>query len=163
MNRHYDTAAFARLIEDVRRAVPGVAVSTDVIVGFPGETEAQFAEGMDFIRRMGFARMHVFPYSPRRGTPAARRPDQIPAPVRKERVARMQALAAELSENCRRAALDTAAEVLFETTENGIADGLTDTYIRVYTDAPVTRGNLVPMRLTRLYRDGIWGERVREY
>ena len=65
MNRHYDTTAFAQLIAEVRTAVPGVAISTDIIVGFPGETEEDFAAGMDFVRRMGFARMHVFPYSAR--------------------------------------------------------------------------------------------------
>lgn len=160
MNRHYDTAAFARLIADVRGAVPGVAVSTDVIVGFPGETEEQFAEGLDFVRRMGFARMHVFPYSPRRGTPAARRSDQVPAAVRKERAARMQALAEELAADYTRAALGQVTEVLFERAADGVSDGLTDTYIRVYTDAPVTRGALIPMRLVRLYRDGVWGERM---
>ena len=158
MNRHYDTAAFAQLIADVRAAVPGVAISTDIIVGFPGETEEDFAVGMDFVRRMGFARMHVFPYSARRGTPAARRTDQVPPAVRKERAARMQLLAEELAEAYHRTALGSVTEVLFETTENGVTDGLTETYIRVYTDARVTRGELVPMRLTHLYRDGVWGE-----
>ena len=158
MNRHYDTAAFAQLIADVRAAVPGVAISTDIIVGFPGETEEDFAVGMDFVRRMGFARMHVFPYSARRGTPAARRTDQVPPAVRKERAARMQLLAEELAEAYHRTALGSVTEVLFETTENGVTDGLTETYIRVYTDARVTRGEPVPMRLTHLYRDGVWGE-----
>ena len=158
MNRHYDTAAFAQLIAEVRTAVPGVAISTDIIVGFPGETEEDFAAGMDFVRRMGFARMHVFPYSARRGTPAARRTDQVPPAVRKERAARMQLLAEELAEAYHRTALGSITEVLFETTENGVTDGLTETYIRVYTDARVARGELVPMRLTHLYRDGVWGE-----
>ena len=160
MNRHYDTAAFARLLADVRRAVPGVAISTDIIVGFPGETEEDFAAGLAFVRQMGFARMHVFPYSARRGTPAARRTDQIPPTVRKERAARMQALADELAEAYHRTALGTVEGVLFETEENGVTDGLTGTYIRVYTDAAVPRGEIVPMRLVRLYRDGVWGERV---
>ena len=61
MNRHYDTAKFAQLIERVERAVPGVAVSTDIIVGFPGETEEFFSESLAFVERMNFARMHVFP------------------------------------------------------------------------------------------------------
>ena len=160
MNRHYDTAAFARLLEEVRAAVPGVAISTDIIVGFPGETEADFAAGLDFVRQMGFARMHVFPYSPRKGTPAAQRTDQVPPMVRKERAARMQALAEELAEAYHRSMLGSVAEVLFETSEDGVTDGLTETYIRVYTDAPVTRGEIVPVRLTHLYRDGVWGERV---
>ena len=159
MNRHYDTAAFAQLIAEVRTAVPGVAISTDIIVGFPGETEEDFAVGMDFVRRMGFARMHVFPYSARRGTPAARRTDQVPPAVRKERAARMQVLAEELAEAYHRTALGSVTEVLFETTEDGVTDGLTGTYIRVYTDAPVQRGEIAPMRLTHLYRDGVWGTR----
>ena len=158
MNRHYDTTAFAQLIAEVRTAVPGVAISTDIIVGFPGETEEDFAAGMGFVRRMGFARMHVFPYSARRGTPAARRTDQVPPAVRKERAARMQLLAEELAEAYHRTALGSITEVLFETTEDGVTDGLTETYIRVYTDARVARGELVPMRLTHLYRDGVWGE-----
>ena len=160
MNRRYDTAAFAQLLADVRRAVPGAAISTDIIVGFPGETEEDFTAGLDFVRAMGFARMHVFPYSARRGTPAARRTDQIAPPVRRERAARMQALAEEMAEAYHRAALGTVDEVLFETEQDGVADGLTGTYIRVYTDAAVPRGELVPMRLVRLCRDGVWGERV---
>ena len=158
MNRHYTTEDFARLIEGVRAAVPGVAISTDIIVGFPGETEEDFAAGLDFVRRMGFARMHVFPYSARRGTPAAQRTDQVPPTVRKERAARMQALAQELAEAYHRSQLGSVQEVLFETQEDGITDGLTETYVRVYTDADVARGEIVPMRLTHLYRDGLWGE-----
>ena len=160
MNRHYTTGQFAQLLADVRAAVPGVAISTDIIVGFPGETEEDFAAGLDFVRQMGFARMHVFPYSARRGTPAARRTDQVPPMVRKERAARMQALAEELAEAYHRSVLGSAAEVLFEACEEGVTDGLTETYIRVYTDAPVTRGEIVPMRLMHLSRDGIWGEPI---
>ena len=160
MNRHYSTADFARLIAEVRAAVPGVAISTDIIVGFPGETEEDFAAGMAFVREIGFARMHVFPYSARKGTPAARRTDQVPPMVRKERAARMQALAEEMAEAYHRSQLGTVAEVLFETTADDVTDGLTETYVRVYTDADVARGEIVPMRLTHLYRDGIWGEKI---
>ena len=160
MNRHYDTAAFAALLEDVRRAVPGVAISTDIIVGFPGETEEDFTAGLDFVRRVGFARMHVFPYSARRGTPAARRRDQVPYAVRKERAAHMQALADKMAEDYHRTSLGAAMDVLFETTKDGVTDGLTETYIRVYTDADVARGEIASMRLTHLYRDGVWGELI---
>jgi len=72
----------------------------------------------------------------------------------------MQALAEELAQDYHRAALGSAAEVLCETTEDGVTDGLTETYIRVYTDASVARGEIVPMRLTRLYKDGVWGDPV---
>ena len=72
----------------------------------------------------------------------------------------MQALAEELAQDYHRAALGSVTEVLFETAEDGVTNGLTETYIRVYTDAPVARGALVPMRLVRLYRDGVWGTPV---
>ena len=104
--------------------------------------------------------MHVFPYSPRKGTPAARRTDQVPPAVRKERAARMQALAEEMAQDYHRAALGAVADVLWETTEDGVMNGLTETYIRVYTDAPAPRGAIVPTRLVRLHRDGVWGEPI---
>lgn len=160
MNRHYDTAEFARLIETVEREVPGVAVSTDIIVGFPGETEEMFQQSLAFAERMNFARMHVFPYSRRPGTPAAARPDQVPEPVKKNRVHRMQAMAQRKADEFHRAFIGRTLRVLFETCEDGITDGLTDNYIRVYTDAPVQTGEIYEMHLERTYRDGLWGEPV---
>ena len=161
MNRHYDTAEFARLIEGVRREVPGIAISTDIIVGFPGETEEMFAESLAFVARLGFSRMHVFPYSRRTGTPAARMADQVPEPVKKERVHRMQALAAEKTAAYERAFLGKTMRVLFETCADGVTDGLTDNYIRVYAADDLPSGTLAAVRLERLYRDGVWGSVVR--
>ena len=158
MNRHYDTAKFAALIERVERAVPGVAISTDIIVGFPGETDELFAESLAFVECMNFARMHVFPYSPRRGTPAAAFAAQVPEEVKKERVHRMQALAAKKSEAFHADFLGRTMPVLFETQRESVTDGLTENYIRVYTDAPVQTGEIYNMHLVQLYRDGIWGE-----
>ena len=134
MNRHYDRGEFSRLLARVRDAVPGVSVSTDVIVGFPGETEEMFAESLEYIRSLEFSRMHVFPYSPRTGTPAAEMPDQVPEPVKKERVHRMQAVAGEMAQEYCRSYLGTTQRVLLETDTDGEKDGLTDTYIRVYTN-----------------------------
>ena len=157
MNRHYDTAEFARLIENVEREVPGIAVSTDIIVGFPGETEEQFADGLAFVERMNFSRMHVFPYSRRTGTPAAARKDQVPEIVKKERVHRMQALADRKTQEFHAQFLGKTLRVLFETTKDGITDGLTDNYIRVYTADTVKSGELYEVMLEKLYRDGVWG------
>lgn len=157
MNRHYDTAEFARLIETVEDAVPGVAISTDIIVGFPGETEELFQQSLDFAARMNFARMHVFPYSRRKGTPAASMPDQVAPEVKKDRVHRMQQLADQKAAEFHAAFLGRTVDVLFETAHEGVWDGLTGNYIRVYTDAPVTGGSISRVRLGRLYRDGIWG------
>ena len=159
MNRHYDTAKFAALFERVERAVPGVAISTDIIVGFPGETQELFAESVAFVERMNFARMHVFPYSPRQGTPAAGFAAQVPDEEKKERVRIMQALAVKKSEAFHASFLGKKMPVLFETEREGVTDGLTENYIRVYTDAPVVTGEIEEMHLVRLHQDGVWGER----
>jgi len=137
--------------------VPGVAVSTDIIVGFPGETEEQFARGLEFVEKMNFSRMHVFPYSKRSGTPAAERKDQIQETVKKERAHRMQELAARKTEEFHKSFLGKTMRVLFETNTEGITDGLTDNYIRVYTDDEVTCGEIYTVELQKLYKDGVWG------
>lgn len=160
MNRHYDTEEFAHLIEGVRREVPGIAISTDIIVGFPGETEEMFAESLAFVARLGFSRMHVFPYSRRTGTPAARMTDQVPEPVKKERVHRMQALATRETEAYERSFLGQTLRVLLETSTDGETDGLTDNYIRVYVPGSYESGTLAAVRLERLYRDGVSGSVV---
>ena len=160
MNRPYGTAAFARLLENIRRELPGVAISTDIIAGFPGETDEFFEESLAFARSQGFARMHVFPYSRRPGTPAAAMPGQVPSAVKKERVGRLQQAADEMAADFCRAHLGETVGVLLETDTDGVRDGLTGTYIRVYTDADAPLGEVTPLRLTRLYRDGVWGEKV---
>ena len=157
MNRHYDTADFAKLIQKVEQEVPGVAISTDIIVGFPGESEKDFAAALAFVRMMNFSRMHVFPYSKREGTPAARRKDQVPDTEKKDRVHRMQALAAEKTKAYEKSFLGKTMCVLFETERDGITDGLTDNYIRVYTDAKVATSEIYAMKLERAYKDGLWG------
>lgn len=160
MNRHYNREEFAELLEKVRQAVPGVSVSTDVIVGFPGETEEMFAESLEYIRTLRFSRMHVFPYSKRTGTPAAEMPDQVPEPVKKERVHRLQTLANEMSQAYCESYLGTEQRVLFETDTDGEKDGLTDTYIRVYTNDAVELGDIYQVSLERLYKDGVYGKIV---
>lgn len=158
MNRHYTRREFSELLEEVREKVPGVAISTDIIVGFPGETESMFAESLDFIKKLDFARVHVFPYSPRIGTPAASMPGQVSEQEKKDRVHRLQKLAEEMAENFHKKYLGTVQNVLFETKEKGITDGLTDTYIRVYTDDDVLPGEIYKVKLEKLYNDGVYGK-----
>ena len=160
MNRHYDTAEFARLIRRTEEAIPGLALSTDIIVGFPGETEELFRESLDFVERMNFSRMHVFPYSRRKGTPAAEMEGQVPEPVKKERVHRMQELAERKAREFRGRFLGKTMQVLFETVSRGVADGLTGNYIRVYTGDAVKPGEISRVILERLYKDGVWGRLV---
>lgn len=158
MNRHYNRAEFAELLDKARAAVPGVAVSTDVIVGFPGETEEMFADSLEYIKMLKFSRIHVFPYSPRSGTPAAAMPDQISDAVKKERVHRLQQLAVKMAQSYYESYLGSEQSVLFETDTKGECDGLTDTYIRVYTDDKPILGEIYLVRLERLYKDGVYGK-----
>lgn len=96
MNRRYSAEEFASTVRAIRARMPGVSLTTDVIVGFPGETEDDFAQSMELCRRCGFSKIHVFPYSEREGTPAAARSDQVPKEVRMLRAAELRRLAAEL-------------------------------------------------------------------
>ncbi|MBX6354170.1 MAG: tRNA (N(6)-L-threonylcarbamoyladenosine(37)-C(2))-methylthiotransferase MtaB [Thermoflavifilum sp.] len=97
MNRRYTVEEYAAKLEQLRRALPEVAVTTDVIVGFPGETDEHFEATERFIASQAFSQLHVFPYSPRKGTPAARFPDQVPEAVKEARVERLIQLSAELT------------------------------------------------------------------
>lgn len=161
MNRHYNTAEFIDLTERLRKEVPSLALTTDIIVGFPGETEELFAETLKNAELIGFSKIHVFPYSVRPGTPAATMPNQVPEPVKKERVHRLEAVGERTAAKFRQSSVGSVKEVLIETidAEKNTADGLTDTYIRVYCDADAVRsGQLVSLRLVREYEDGLWGE-----
>lgn len=114
MGRHYDTAAYAAAIERARRALPGCAITTDVLVGFPGETDEDFERTLAFVEEAAFAKLHVFRYSRRAGTRAAERPDQVRPAVIAERARRVRALGARLHERFLEACGGTEAEVLVE-------------------------------------------------
>lgn len=151
MGRPITTAQFARLVEAARAAIPGLAVTTDVIVGFPGEDEAAFEASLDFVTEMAFARLHVFPYSPRPGTPAADAPGQVPERVRRARARRMRRLGARQAARFRERFLGREMPVLWERPNRaGLWSGLTDNYIRVVTRADADLHNRI--RMTRLVR-----------
>ncbi|MCX8068564.1 MAG: tRNA (N(6)-L-threonylcarbamoyladenosine(37)-C(2))-methylthiotransferase MtaB [Anaerolineae bacterium] len=146
MGRRMTAAAYARLVETARAAIPDLAVTTDIIVGFPGETEEEFAESLAFVERVEFARLHVFPFSPRPGTPAARMSGQVPDPVLRERAARMRDLGEVLAARFRRQFLGREMEVLWERRRrDGLWHGLTDNYLQVVTACPADLHN----RITR--------------
>lgn len=158
MRRHYTTDQYAELLKKIRAVVPNVAISTDLIVGFPGETDELFQECLNFVKEQHFTRMHIFPYSRREGTLAAAMPNQIPPSVKKTRTQKMQKLAAQMSAEfiCTNMARET--DVLFETYQDGITDGLTDNYLRVYVADKIPSGEMRRVRLAKPYRDGLWGE-----
>jgi threonylcarbamoyladenosine tRNA methylthiotransferase MtaB len=170
MNRRYTTAEYARVVERIRAAVPRAGLTTDLIAGFPGETEQQFARTLAFVREMAFSRLHAFPYSRRRGTPAASFPDQLPAAIKRERVNRLLALGHELSLAFHRRLVGEAVEVLFEEemaaapkTAEGVSRwrGLTDTYVRVVApSAAPLAGRIVPVRVAMAAAEEVGGRLV---
>lgn len=114
MKRKYDKAEYFTLISELRSSFPDCAITTDIMVGFPGETDDDFYESLEFVNRVGFAQAHIFPYSKREGTPAAKRTDQVPSKV-KEKRAKMMTDAAKTSEQCfLQGLVGTKQEVLFE-------------------------------------------------
>ncbi len=159
MARKTTRQSFAALVEAARRAAPDMAITTDIIVGFPGESEAEFAESLAFVRRMAFAGGHVFTYSPRPGTAAARMPDQVPHAVRKARNARMRQVFAESGARYRTRFIGTPRQVLWESAvalgpAGWTLSGLTDNYLRVRARAPQNLWNRLSRVLLLSEADG---------
>jgi len=164
MARKTTPSAFTQLVEAARRHIPDVAITTDVIVGFPGETEEEFAESLAFAEVMQFAGGHVFTYSERPGTAAARMPGQVHNATRKERSARMRAVLKASADCYRRRFVGYSLPVLWEsvTALNDKAwelNGLTDNYLRVKARSPQPLWNqITPTQLRRLVDGGLSGE-----
>lgn len=165
MRRRYTAAEYRDAVARIRAAVPGAAITTDVIAGFPGETEGEFEETLAFCDEIGFARLHCFPYSQRSRTAAARMPGQVAPEVRKERMTRLLALADELSLRFRAAARGTLRPVLWEEQRQVDGDaawfGHTDTYIPVYARGENLNNRVTPVLIGAAYHDGVWGDHPR--
>lgn len=157
MHRKYDTARFLQSVRLLRQTFADCAVTTDMIVAFPGETEEEFAQSLQFIRRCAFSDMHIFPYSRRPGTPADKLPDQLGNAVKEQRSRAAIAVAEEMSRAFRTSQIGKTCEVLFEDTEDGYAVGHTPNYIKVYVTAQDMHNRVLPVRITGLRRDGVEG------
>jgi len=164
MKRRYSVSDYQQAVSIIRALVPKVAITTDIIVGFPGETDKEFEESFNFCRQMGFARIHVFPYSPRQETQAAQMPNQIGDKVKKQRSEKMLALAEESAQKFNRQFLGKTMTVLWEKQSgDGIWSGHTDNYIKVYTRSDEDLTNkLLPVRLVEAYKDGVWGKMIED-
>ncbi len=161
MRRPYTAESYLALLATVRAAVPGVALTTDVIVGFPGETEEEFAASLATVEAAGFARVHVFPFSARPGTAAAAMPDQVEPGFRKKRMERMLAAAERAEQAFRGAHLGERTTVLWEKPKDGMGQGLTDHYLRVLAPAGAALWNCFSeVDLVRLAPGGIEGRLV---
>jgi threonylcarbamoyladenosine tRNA methylthiotransferase MtaB len=161
MLRRTTQAEYRELITLARGLIPNLALSTDVIVGFPGETDAEFAASEAFIAEMDFMKLHVFPYSPRVGTAAARMRDQVDPKIAKARGERLRAISEAGEARYRASLVGRCDDVLWESvtgaTEQGwINTGLTRYYVRTYwTGQRVLTNQITPVRLTGLERDGL--------
>lgn len=154
MNRKYDTATYFAAVELIRRVFPTAAITTDVIVGFCGETDEEFAQTLAFVQKVGFADVHVFPYSPRQGAVSAKWKDTDPV-VKKHRAEVLGELKLQLKEHFALANKGSMQRVLVEEIVDGKAVGYTPNYLRVYFDAdPLTVGTLVDVVVGEPYADG---------
>ena len=157
MHRKYDTARYYESVRLLNDAFPGCAVTTDLIVGFPGETEAELEESLAFSEKCGFAAMHIFPYSRRAGTPADAMPDQIAKAVKTERAARAGQTAAKLRERYDRALIGTVQEVLFEQPEGAYFTGHAPNGVKVCVREPMEQNTLRRVKIEALLPDAVLG------
>ena len=159
MRRRYTADQFRRAIDLIRDQVPDVGITTDVIAGFPGETDADFEATYRLCEEIGFAAIHAFPYSRRPGTAANLMQAQVPVPVRRQRLERLLALAGASAKAFRHRYLGRVMPVLWEERKGGLWQGLTANYLRVYTRADGDLANkLLPARLLALQDEGLRGE-----
>lgn len=159
MNRPYSCEDFGDLVDRLRSLVPDIAITTDIIVGFPGETEEMFAETMALVEKIKFADIHIFPFSKRKNTPAEKMPAQVTNIVKQKRVAQLTTLAEKLRQNFLYSCLNKEHKVLFEQKKHGLFSGYTSNYIKVYVQSDVDLTNQIcTVRTTELYSDGLKGE-----
>ncbi|MCL2286475.1 MAG: tRNA (N(6)-L-threonylcarbamoyladenosine(37)-C(2))-methylthiotransferase MtaB [Firmicutes bacterium] len=159
MNRRYTTAEYAKIVEQLREINPNIALTTDIIVGFPGETDEEFNQSMVFVKQVGFARIHVFEYSKREGTAAANFPGQVPDKTKTERSKQMRDLAALLQTNFYRRQIGKTVPVLFENSKKQNKwVGYTSNYCPVEVYCEINLSNIIcQVKITALTQDGLEG------
>ncbi len=160
MNRRYTTAEYFQAVEKIRKIDPLSAISTDIITGFPGETEEEFRQTLLFAEKVGFAWVHVFPYSVREGTRAAAMGEQLPKKIKAERAAQLSALCEQKSREYRRQFIGMTKSVLCENDENGMQHGLTKEHLQVSFPEKGLAGKIVFVKITQLSEHGLLGERI---
>lgn len=160
MKRDYTTGEYADVVRQCRISVPGISITTDLITGFPGETDEEWAATREFVREMEFSRVHVFPYSQRPGTPATSMPGQVSPEARHARTLEMMEISARMEAACAIKHLGTARPVLWESrSEDGTWHGLTDNYLRAHTrHCGDLQNAITPALLSSYDARGLWAE-----
>ena len=164
MNRHYTADQYRQIVNKLRAAFLEISITTDVMVGFAGESDEDFRESLDFVSEMQFLKVHVFPYSVRKGTRAAEFGGQVEPSVKKERARIMQDKTEEIRRKILKANIGRECEILIEGREkSGLSIGYTIDYIPVYVENCESReGSLVKVRITEIYGDGCIGNVISE-
>lgn len=165
MHRPYTTAKFKSLLADIRAAVPDIAITTDVIVGFPGETEEDFAATCKFAEGCGFSKMHIFPFSARKGTPAEKFAGAVTEAVKKERADILGRIDETMHKTFLQAMVGQNAEVLFEQPAgDGYFEGLTGNYQRVFVNCGGKNlgGEILPVKITAFDGEKLLGEIIKD-
>lgn len=160
MHRPYDTARFKELLTEIRNTLPDIMITTDIIVGFPGETDEDFKQTLDFAAECGFAKMHVFPYSKRKGTPAEKMPQQVEDAVKQQRATALSELDNKMQQQAMEAVIGSNVEVLFEQpVDDTHIEGLAGDYLRVLVagDAKLC-GEIASVKITGRQDDFLTGE-----
>jgi threonylcarbamoyladenosine tRNA methylthiotransferase MtaB len=155
MNRKYTTEHFLSKLLFLRQSIPGLKISTDILVGFPGETEKLFEESLTFIEQCNFSHIHSFKYSKREGTPAADMPNQVPETVKKERMQKLAHLESTLKTHHLEESVNKEGSILFEVIENGYWTGYNEYYQKVYVKSAENLANKILMVRPALVKDGI--------
>ena len=135
MNRKYTREEYKEKVDLIRKYMPDAGITTDIIVGFPGETEKEFNETIEFVKEIGFSRIHVFKYSPRKGTPAAKYKNQVHGKIKNQRSKELITLGEELTEIFNKRFLNKKMDILYEEKIDGFYEGYTTNYIRVKASA----------------------------
>ncbi len=161
MNRNYTTAEFKALVDNIYAKVPGVAITTDVIVGFPGENSTDFNEAVEFIKNMNFSKIHIFPYSKRKNTPAANYAEQVSEDEKKKRSVYLKEISDMANAKYRNKMLNTTVEILVENITPDYAEGLASNYVKVYCENNnFQKDNFYKLKIIKLYKDGVWAEKI---
>lgn len=159
MNRKYSTSEYREIVELIREYMPDAGITTDIIVGFPGETDEEFEETYNFVKEIGFSRIHVFKYSPRKGTPASKMKGQIHGSIKSMRSERLIHLGESLMRDFNRRHIGRKVDVLFEEEKDGFMEGYTTNYIRVKVNAKEDlKGKILPVKINGLEDDFLIGK-----
>ena len=160
MKRKYDTARYLQSVELLYRYFPGCAVTTDMIVAFPGETEEEFEASLAFIQKCRFADMHIFPYSRRPGTPADKMPGQHSNSVKEDRSRRAIAVAERMNMAYRESMIGTRQEILFEEAQDGLFVGHAPNYMKIYVKGQDLHNEIRTVIVEKIHKDGLFATEI---